>query len=387
MLTSFSVILICPDDGRRRGLARAVEGQQGRVIREFTAYPNFSHLLTAVQVDCDAVIIDIDHDLEVALDLIENIGAEKATTTVIAYSRSEDPELLVRCMRVGAREFLTDPVSSVAVAESLVRAAARRTEIAGPKKVSGKLLVFWGAKGGSGVTTLASNFAIALLKESGRQVALLDFNLQLGDIGVTLGLTPRFTLLDAVQNAKRLDVEFVSTLLTAHSSGVAVLPGADEYIPSIPLENGTLSKLVYLVREQFPYVVVDAGPALGPKAQDLFYVADQVYLVSQIDVPSLRNAQRFLAHSPELRDRVQVVLNRFEPRKLEFDEDRVTKVLGHAPRWKVPNDYGSVRRSQNTGTALLLTNSPVSKALHEMARAACGKPLDSDKKRKFGFFA
>ena len=107
------------------------------------------------------------------------------------------------------------------------------------------------------------------------------------------------------------------------------------------------------------------------------------------DVPSLRNANRLITHMERMGNaqrRVEVVLNRFEPRRIEIDEERIAKALGHQLQWKVPNDFASVRRSQNTGTPLALENSTVSRMVHQMARAACGKTTDVEKKKKFGLF-
>jgi len=289
-------------------------------------------------------------------------------------------------MRAGAREFITPQSLPGSLKEALDRAAARRAEVEARNKVSGKLLVFWGAKGGVGVTTLASNFAIALRKESGGKVALVDLNLQLGGVGVLLGINPQFTFMDALRNASRLDPDFVSTLMTQDSSGLAVLPSSDEFVPSPPNANGTVGKVLGFVREQYPYVVVDAGPGLGHSSEALFQSADVIYVVTQLDIPSLRNAQRFITHVKRTGDPVlEVVVNRFEPRKNEFDEDRVTKAIGAAPRWKVPNDYPAVRRSQNTGSPLALGDSGVSRSLQLMARAACGRPVPEEgKKKKIG---
>ena len=159
--------------------------------------------------------------------------------------------------------------------EALIRASARRLETDRRKKVSGKMLVFLGAKGGTGVTTLASNFAIALQKESGREVVLVDLDVQLGDVSLVLGITPKFTILDALRNGtQRLDSDFVSTLLTQHSSGISVLAASDQYHPSRSLEDGSLGKLMYILRDQFPYVVVDAGSSLARAGDLLLELAD-----------------------------------------------------------------------------------------------------------------
>lgn len=383
-----SVIMMGPDDARRRGLVRDLSRNQAQVVREFGAYPNLNHLIKATGLDCDVVLIDIDGDPETALDLVENICARNSSVTVMVYSRAAAGDLLVRCMRAGAREFLTEPVSQEALAEALIRAAARREEVGRQKKLGGQMLVFTGSKGGAGVTTLATNFALALMRESGKKVVLVDLNLQLGDVSLALGLSPRFTLIDALMHSDRLDSEFVMTLLAEHSSGLAVLPAADVFAPAA-FDRGAVEKLLYILQDHFSYVVVDAGPAAAERNWPLAELADTVYLVTQIDLPSLRNAHRVIAHlrsaMPDGR-RLDVVLNRYDGRKLEISQENIEKTLGAPIKWKAPNDYHSVHKSQNTGTPLAMANCPISRALSQMARAACGKLPDSPQKKRFPFF-
>jgi pilus assembly protein CpaE len=305
----------------------------------------------------------------------------------MAYSRSQDPELLRRCMRTGAREFITDPAATQDLMEALVRASARRTDDNRKKSSVGKVLVFCGAKGGTGVTTLASNFAVSLKRESAKDVVLLDLHLHLGDVAVFLGIKPQFTILDAFKSGDRLDRDLVSSLITEHKSGLSVLAAADQYKPIAPMQNGSLGKLLYVLRDQFPYVVVDAGTDLGTNTDVLFELADTVYLVSQVDIASLRNAQRMYTYlEGSSRERVQVVLNRFDLRKNGIAEDHISKALGVTPKWKVPSDYFGVRHYQNLGEPLVTEQSPISRTLDQMARAACGKNPEGEGKRKFGLF-
>ncbi len=235
---ALSVVLVVPDEARRRAISRAFAGQQATIAREFGSYPNLGHLSKVTDADCDVIVIDLDSDPETALDLIESVCSQNAMLTVMAYSSQGQQDLLVRCMRAGAREFLSEPLSPPLLAEALIRASARRLETDRRKKVSGKLLVFLGAKGGTGVTTLASNFAIALQQESGREVALVDLDVHLGDVSLVLGVTPKFTIHDALRNSARLDADFVSTLLTEHSSGVSVLAAALHLARPISLCGG-----------------------------------------------------------------------------------------------------------------------------------------------------
>jgi pilus assembly protein CpaE len=290
-------------------------------------------------------------------------------------------------MWAGAREFLTLPLTSRALTEALLRAVTRRLDNTGGRNV-GKLLVFLGAKGGTGVSTIAANFALALRAEAAAETALLDLDLEIGEGSLLLGLQPRFTLADAVRDAGRLDRELLSGMLTRHENGLALMAGPEVYQGAAAFQNGDLTKLLHLMREQFTYLVVDAGPNLGKSAELLFELAEFIYVVIQADVPGLRNAQRYVSYLQRYgAAKVRLVLNRYDPRRHEIDEEHIAKAVGVSVDWKIPNDYAAVRKSQNTGVPLAMLDSPVSRALRQMARAACGKASEASPKKKFGMFS
>jgi pilus assembly protein CpaE len=380
-----SVALISPGEEQLRLLRRAIEAQRATIVREFSAYPTYAQLDAILELECDAVVVEIDSELDVAMDLVETICTRKPLATVMVYSSAADSELMARSMRVGAREFLTGIVPNTVLQDALVRAAARRTQQA--KKVSGNTMVFWGAKGGSGVTTIATNFAIALRMEAAAEVALLDLNPHLGDVAVLLGITPRFTVTEALKNAKRLDQELVSGLFSEHRSGVAVLAAPDEYEPSLALENRAVGKLIDVVRNKYAHVVVDAGRDVGEAAEAVLQIADTIYLVTQLDIPSLRNAQRLITYMQRSGNpRIELVINRHDPRKEDIDDAQVAKALGLSPKWKVANDYAAARRTSNAGTPLIHEKSPAAAAVRAMARAAIGKPPVPEKRKSFSLF-
>lgn len=185
-----AIILSASEDGRRI-LATALQGARAEVIRT-APLPSREDLRGLLEPGCDVLLVDIDSEPEPGLELVETACALDPAMTVMVYGTQTDSTLLVRCMRAGAREFLNEPLSSASVAEALVRAAVRREEVQSLKKSKGRTIVFVGAKGGSGVTTLAANFAVALANESGQSVALVDLNVCLGDAALTLGLTSEF---------------------------------------------------------------------------------------------------------------------------------------------------------------------------------------------------
>ena len=380
-----SVALIGPEEQRRKAVASALAGSQANVTREFASYPELDDVPRLLEAGYDVIIVELDSNPEQALDLVEHICGN-SSVTVMVYSAQSDSELLVRCMRAGAREFLTQPIAPSTIAEALVRASVRRPAARPAKKTGGKLLVFAGAKGGSGVTTIASNFAVSLAQESGQNTLLIDLDLPLGDAALDLGITAQFSTANALQNFSRLDSNFLSKLLTKHSSGLSVLAAPDRYTP-IQASDEAVEKLLAVARQDFDYVVVDAGSSIGSTSKALFEGAATVYLVTQVSISELRNSNRLISEffAPN-GAKLEIVLNRFNPRSLGIDEENITKALTMPASWKIPSDYPAVRQAQNTATPLALEDSPISRVIRQMARTACGLPAVAEKKKRFSLF-
>jgi pilus assembly protein CpaE len=380
-----SVVLIGPEEQRRKAVASALAGSQTNVAQELASYPDLDDVPQLLEADYDVIIIDLDSDPEYALDLVEHICGN-GSATVMVYSARNDSALLVRCMRAGAREFLNQPIATSTIAEALVRASVRRPTVRVPKKTLGKLLVFAGAKGGSGVSTIASNFAILLAQESHKNTLLLDLDLPLGAAALDLGIMTQFSTANALQNISRLDSHFLSKLLTKHSSGLSVLSAPDKYTP-VHASDEAIEKLFTVARQDFDYVVVDAGSSIGSTYKTMLKGAAVVYLVTQVSISELRNSNRLISEfftlpSPKL----EIVLNRFTPNTLGIDEENITKALTMPATWKIPSDYGTVQRAQNTATPLALGDSSIADVIRKMARTACGLPAVPEKKRRFSLF-
>ena len=383
---TLSVALIGPDDLRRRSVAIALADCPGCEMREFDTYPpSLDDVPRLLEQRFDVLIIDLDSSPEYALELVECVCAN-APATVMVYSAQTNPDVLVRCMRAGAREFLTLPLASSIMAEALVRASARRTAIRPTKKSVGKLLVFLGAKGGAGTTTLACNFAVSLAQESAQSTLLIDLDLPLGDAALNLGIVAEYSTINALQNSNRLDSAFLGTLLIKHSSGVSVLAAPGKF-PQYQATNESIDKLLAVARQDFDNVVVDVGSRLDLTGTALFKEATAIYLVTQVGIPELRNSNRlissfFTTGGPKL----EIVINRWAPKTLGVAEEHITKALTRPATWKIPDDYATVRRMQNTATPLALEDSPISRTIRQMARAVTGQTAAPEKKKGFSFF-
>jgi pilus assembly protein CpaE len=381
-----SIAVISPDKRRRNDAIRALEECQNGPIREFTSYPpNLSDVPRTLNREFDVVIVDLDTDLEYALDLVKSICTD-GLATVMVYSAKTDPELLLRSMRAGAREFLTMPFAPGAMAEALGRASTLRSALHPARKTEGKLLVFLSAKGGSGVTTLACSFAVSLAQDSGQRILLIDLNLPLGDVAINLGIRADHSVVNALDDFKRLDSSFLSSMLVEHGSGLFVLAAPTELAPS-KVSDEAVDRLLQIARQEFDYVVVDAGSKLDLQSTHLFHESSAIYLVTQVGIAELRNSNRLIARlSASGNPKVSIVLNRYDPRNVEITDELVTKALTRPAEWKIPNNYAAVRRMQNTATSLMQDDSELSRAIRQMTRAITGQPAVPEKKKGFSFF-
>jgi pilus assembly protein CpaE len=374
-----SIALIGPNEVRRKEVARALSAFPGGTIREFAGFPPDLDVLTQMlEQHYDVVVIDLDSDPKYALEIVETIFAT-GSATVMVYSAQADLELALKCMRAGAREFLTLPLISSEVAAALARVSVRQPGAASSKRAARKLFVFLGSKGGCGVTTVSSNFAVSLAQESGQSTLLIDLGLPLGDAALNLGMVTEYSTTSAFQDFSRLDASFLSSLLARHSSGLAVLAAPGEFPRSQP-SHEAIDKLLTVARQNFDYVVVDAGSRLDLRGTALFEESSNLFLITQIGVSELRNANRMITQFFSARGtKLQVILNRHVPHAMGFDDKRIAKALTRPADWKIPDDYATARRTQNTPTPIALEDSPISRSIRDMARKSCGLPKSRER--------
>lgn len=249
------------------------------------------------------------------------------------------------------------------------------------KKTRGRLLVFTSSKGGTGATTLATNFAVALAQESAGSTLLIDLDLPLGDAALGLGIVGEHSTVDALAAGERLDGDLLRQLLVRHGSGVSVLAAPGRFLP-YQISGESIDRLIAVACSLFDNVVVDAGSRLDLSASSLFRSAEIVYLVTQAGVPELRNANRLIVdYFAGAGSKLQLVLNRFEPRAQKIAEAHVNRALTRAPEWKIPNDYLAVREMQLQATPLVLSSSAIAATIRAMARSALGLAAPTAKKR------
>lgn len=384
---SLSVALIGADEQRRGEMGAALSGRPGVRVQEYVAFPHdLDELPRLLEQQYDVVVVDADSDADFAVKLAANLSAS-GKSYVMAYSTDPDVQLAIRFMRAGVREFFTLPLNKDEIAEALIRASNRSVPLTDPARAAGKVLTFLGTKGGCGVTTIAANFAISLAQESERSTLLIDLGLPLGDAAINMGIVPEFSVANALQDPTRLDSNFLNTLVAKHSSGVGVLAAPSEFQGEQP-NREFIDKLLGIARHDYDYIVADLGSRVDLMDSAFFANDAVVYLITQVGISELRNANRMITRFFPKRDwGLQIVLNRYKPATLLFDDKNVEKALTRPMQWKIPDDWNSARRTQTTATPLALDDGQISLAIRQMARIACGLPADrEEKKRMFSFF-
>ncbi len=318
----------------------------------------------------DIVIADIRGDAVSAMAGIERLRAASAGAGIFAVALSSDPDLILQAMRAGANEFFTWPLDEETFQGAIRRTAARRETAQGAKPAT-TTLAFFGAKGGAGTTTVAVNCAVELARLSARPTVIIDLKSGLGEVALFLGVRPRYTLLDAVDNLHRLDREFLRELVVKHKSGLEILSGSDQFDRPGASDGSAIEELLRLLSRQYQYIVIDAGSQINSCTVAALYAADTMYLVANPDVPSVRNAQRLLDRVRQLGacgERVRVLLNRAaEP--YPIPPKQIENALGHPIHHTFPSDYKTVSTALNSGVPLALTgNSDIASHFDQFTR-------------------
>ena len=385
-LPKISIAIVDPDRERSKAVNGTMVVARTGTVRVVPGYlPTVQDAPWLTEQGFDMILVGLDGNTRDALRTVESLCAV-SQTPVVVYSQRTGQELLLEAMRSGAREFLTFPFAPGAAEDAVARVAARIQAAPSLQKTAGKILAFVGAKGGAGVTTVACNYAVALAQDSKKNTLLIDFDLPLGDAALDLGLTSEYSTADALREAERLDFAYLSRLIVRHSSGLSLLAAPGRF-PHIPIDNVAANKLLTVACNGFDCVVIDAGSRLDWTRTHLFDLASRIYLVTQIGVPELRNANRMITGSiPAYGSKLEIVLNRYAPKAMGIDDGAIESALTMAPQWRIPNDYFAVREMQNRAEPLALANSPIARVIRKMAREISGLPQERKKKSLLGLF-
>ncbi len=237
------------------------------------------------------------------------------------------------------------------------------------KTKRGELIAVCSAKGGIGRTTLTVNLAVALFKKN-ISISIVDGDFQFGDVGLAMDLQSTFTIKDVVEEIDRLDEFSLASYLCNHETGVKVLPAPErpEYAEIVSEE--ILSKVLDLLLVQQDYVVVDTGVGLQEKTLQFIEKADQVLVVTNLEMAALKNTKLMLETLEVLgmREKVRVVVNRATMESVIQPSD-VPEILGENDPVYIPNDFQIASQSLNIGIPFVMNQgkTELAKSVFKMA--------------------
>jgi pilus assembly protein CpaE len=343
------------------------------------------------ELNPDVVLMDINMPDMDGITATEAIRRRLPAIQIVILSVQNDPNYMRRAMLAGARDFLAKPP----MADELISAVRRagqmaqeeRSKIVSPVNhpasqapgaafmvtapAAGRVIMVYSPKGGTGVTTLAVNLAITLHNED-TPTALVDGNLQFGDVAVFINEQGKNTIADLAPRADELEPEVVDGVIIKHAaSGVHVLaaPSKPEHAERVHGEQ--FGGVVDYLRRLYAYIVVDTTPTLNDVVLAALDRADLIVLVVTQDIPSIKNARLFLDLLNTLgvsRDRICFVMNRYDKR-IPLTPEKVGENLKQEVGAVIPLDDRIVIPAVNRGVPFVLDQKaqPVARAVYMLA--------------------
>jgi len=282
-------------------------------------------------------------------------------TAVVLVASTLDPHLMLEAMRLGVSECVHEPVT----ADALEQAIRRVVNGAAPQQ-TGQVFAFVGAKGGLGTTTLTVNTAAMLSRVTKADVLVIDCHIGHGDAALFLGVEPRFSVLDALENIHRIDEAFFSSVVEKTKSGIDLLAASDR-IGHGAVDPQRVRALIDFAASRYRYVLLDL-PRTDVSTLDALEIVSTMVVVTSQELPSLRSAGR-LAHMLRTRygsSRVMAVMNRFD-RRADIAHADVERVIGDAVKHLIPSDYRVAIEALNVGRPVALDQGALADSFRSLA--------------------
>src|SRR5690348_2351004 len=281
-----TVSIDCRNDAVRRTFEELVSSRRG-------------YLVTKGQGTgaADMLVLELDEvrPQQTFTRVRELLGTAPELEVFLTASRI-DPQLLLEAFRVGVKEFLSQPLTRQEIEPALVRFEERfSAKVAGSDRHFGRVVSVIGARGGVGVSTVATNMATAVQQAGkGESVALMDLDLHGGDLGLFLDLHAAQGLKHLAKDLSRLDETILGSTLVQHASGLQLLASGYEAFEDAEYAHGSTMRVIGLLRSMHRHIVIDCGHVLDPAVKEALDYSDQVIVVTTLSLPAIRRTKRLL---------------------------------------------------------------------------------------------
>ncbi|MDD3150556.1 MAG: AAA family ATPase [Candidatus Gastranaerophilales bacterium] len=330
------------------------------------------------------VLIDISENSDLALELIHKISMQHRSCIIFVSSYESSSNTIIKAMRAGAREFIVKPIQ----VEDLNIALEKTKMLINIDQGDGqgcKVFTIFSNKGGIGKTSVATNLAMSLTELTGKKVALVDLNLQLGDVTTFLDITPAFDISYVVNNLNRIDESFLfSTLERYKNKNLYVLADPPYLEQAEEISADQINTVLNTLKSVFSYIIIDTGVNFDSKTIPALDIADNILLISMVNLPCIRNTQRCLDLFNRLgyeSEKIKLIVNRYLPGD-EIRVEDVEDVLGHSIYWKIPNNYLTMMSAINKGipVSAVDASSPLNRNFVELAALLSNTILNKESK-------
>jgi pilus assembly protein CpaE len=326
----------------------------------------------------DIVLYDVGNETSRMADVISQIHDISPRCQVILTARADTEVDLMKAMQVGARGLLRKPISAEQLTNAIqdifhseIRRLQRIEEQTKAKVTQGRagdVIAIFSPKGGVGCTVISTHLALALTGPNTR-VALVDFDLQFGDIAVHMNLHSAHGVHELMRSIDDLDGSILDDVMVKHQSGVKVLmpPATLDQVEDVETEG--MIAVVKALRKYNDFVIIDMWHAIEEATLGVMDQANVLLVVTTPEVPALRSTRRFLDYireRPDLRTKVRLVVNRY-PSKGAVDIKEIEHSLGVKPDGTIPSDGRLVTAAVNEGTGFLTSRNPAATNMRQLA--------------------
>lgn len=338
-----------------------------------SAFPERSAFEALPQAAPDVVVMTAEGTDETILSAAQRIYVTMPGCPIMLLYDQQPPEFLQKAVRAGVRNLVRLPCEPRELLENIrylyhLEEARQTSSPQAGLQWQSQVITIFGTKGGIGKTTIAVNLAAALARLR-KKVAIIDLDLQFGDVGVFLDMETKDTLSELVQE-NNINMEKISTYLMLHASGVSVLcaPRSPEYAETVGASH--VEKILSSIRSYYDYVIVDTGPIFTDPTITALEHSNVILFPLTLDVSTLRNAKISMGilNSLGQKDKVQVVVNR-ETKSIISLKD-AERILGMQVMEHIPSDWDTATNALNKGMPFVLDrpNAKISQGIYSLAR-------------------
>lgn len=324
----------------------------------------------AEQEHPDLLLLESSEDEANDLQVLGNVTARFPSLGVIMLCPNPSPERLLEVMRVGVREALPTPPTRDELLSAINRFQQRIKQASMPVR-NGKVLAFIPCKGGSGATFLATNLAYTLAAQNNQRVALIDFNLQLGDASLFLSDSKSpASIADVARQIHRLDGAFLASSMIQITPNLGILAAPDEPEKATEIKPEHVNPILQVAMKNYDFVILDIGRRMDSVSVQALDKADMIFPVMQQTLPFIRDAKRLIDVFRSLgyhKDKLRLVVNRYD-KKSQITLDDIQNTLKCEVFKSIPNNFSVVDESVNHGVPVhkLAPRSPIAKAVEDI---------------------